>query len=121
MLNIFASLKRVNGNPYVICSERMDGKPINNVAKAWKRICAAAKLEDLHLHDLRHSHASMANGLGYSLPMIGALLGHSQYQTTLRYAHLADTQLRQAAEHISKAIAETKQSAGKVVPFRPRY
>lgn len=120
MLEIFASLKRVNGNAYVICSERMDGKPMNNVAKAWKRICAAAKLEDLHLHDLRHSHASMANSLGYSLPMIGALLGHSQYQTTLRYAHLADTQLRQAAEHISKAIAETKQAAGKVVPFRPR-
>lgn len=119
MLDIFASLKRVEGNPYVICSERMDGKPMNNVAKAWKRICAAAKLEDLHLHDLRHSHASMANSLGYSLPMIGALLGHSQYQTTLRYAHLADTQLRQAAEHISKAIAETKQAAGKVVPFRP--
>jgi integrase len=57
MLEIFASLKRVEGNPYVICSERMDGKPMNNVAKAWKRICAAAKLEDLHLHDLRHSHA----------------------------------------------------------------
>ncbi|MFN9789968.1 MAG: tyrosine-type recombinase/integrase [Holosporales bacterium] len=57
MLDIFASLKRVNGNAYVICSERMDGKPINNVAKAWKRICAAAKLEDIHLHDLRHSHA----------------------------------------------------------------
>jgi integrase len=117
MLEIFASLKRVEGNPYVICSERMDGKPMNNVAKAWKRICAAAKLEDLHLHDLRHSHASMANSLGYSLPMIGALLGHSQYQTTLRYAHLADTQLRQAAEHISKAIAETKGNAGKVIPL----
>ena len=115
MLDIFASLKRVDSNPYVICSERMDGKPMNNVAKAWKRICAAAKLEDLHLHDLRHSHASMANSLGYSLPMIGALLGHSQYQTTLRYAHLADTQLRQAAEHISKAIAETKRNAGKVI------
>jgi integrase len=117
MLEIFASLKRVEGNPYVICSERMDGKPMNNVAKAWKRICEAAKLEDLHLHDLRHSHASMANSLGYSLPMIGALLGHSQYQTTLRYAHLADTQLRQAAEHISKAIAETKGNVGKVIPL----
>ncbi|MFN9791080.1 MAG: tyrosine-type recombinase/integrase, partial [Holosporales bacterium] len=57
MLDIFVSLKRVEGNPYVICSERMDGKPMNNVAKAWKRICTAAKLEDLHLHDLRHSHA----------------------------------------------------------------
>ena len=44
-------------------------------------------------------------------------LGHSQYQTTLRYAHLADTQLRQAAEHISKAIAETKGNAGKVIPL----
>jgi integrase len=120
MLDIFASLKRVDGNPYVICSERMEGQPMNNVAKAWKRICTAAKLEDLHLHDLRHSHASMANSLGYSLPMIGALLGHSQYQTTLRYAHLADTQLRQAAEHISQAIAETQGQAGKVVPLKRR-
>jgi integrase len=135
MLDIFASLKRVDGNPHVICSERMDGKPIQTIAKAWKRICAAAKLEDLHLHDLRHSHAPAvqstadmhearnargANSLGYSLPMIGALLGHSQYQTTLRYAHLADTQLRQAAEHISQAIAETQGRAGKVVPLKRR-
>lgn len=115
MREILNGLKRVQGNPYVICSERLDGRPINNVAKAWKRICEAAKLDGLHLHDLRHSHASMANSLGYSLPMIGALLGHSQYQTTLRYAHLADTQLRQAAEHISQAIAATKQKNGNVI------
>ncbi|MFN7227109.1 MAG: tyrosine-type recombinase/integrase [Holosporales bacterium] len=57
MLEIFASLKRVEGNTYVICSERMDGKPVNNVAKARTPNCAAAKLEYLHLHDVRHSHA----------------------------------------------------------------
>lgn len=74
--------------------------------KPWDRIKRAAGIKtELHLQDLRHSHASVANALGYSLPMIGALLGHTQAQTTLRYAHLATDQLRKAAEDISKAIA----------------
>lgn len=104
--SVLRSLKRIEDNPYVIASERNDGQPVIDIKKPWDRIKKAAGITtELHLHDLRHSHASMANSLGYSLPMIGALLGHSQAQTTLRYAHLASDQLRSAADEISNAIA----------------
>jgi integrase len=103
---VLRGLKRMAGNPYVIVSERNDGRAIADVKKPWHRIKRAAGItSELHLHDLRHSHASMANALGYSLPMIGALLGHTQAQTTLRYAHLATDHLRKAADDISNHIA----------------
>ena len=41
------------------------------------------------IHDIRHDFASRALALGESLPMIGKILGHTQIQTTARYAHLA--------------------------------
>jgi integrase len=56
--------------------------------KPWRRICKAAGLDDVRLHDLRHSFASVGAGAEMGLPMIGKLLGHSQPQTTARYAHL---------------------------------
>jgi len=103
---VLETLMQIEGNPYVVASERNDGLPVTDIKKPWDRIKRAAGItSSLHLHDLRHSHASMANSLGYSMPMIGALLGHTQVQTTLRYAHLASDHLRQAAEDISNAIA----------------
>lgn len=103
---VFNRLRRFDGNPYVVASERCVAQPVIDVKKPWDRIKKAAGItSDLHLHDLRHSHASMANALGYSLGMIGGLLGHTQAQTTLRYAHLASDQLREAAVAISNAIA----------------
>lgn len=103
------SLKPMPGNPYVIVSERCTGKAYTCMKKPWDRIKKAAGIKTpLHLHDLRHSHASVANSLGYSLPMIGALLGHTQAQTTLRYAHLATGHLRKAAEEISARIAASQ-------------
>jgi site-specific recombinase XerD len=59
---------------------------------------------DVRLHDLRHSLASLLVSGGASLPMIGAMLGHSQVQTTQRYAHLYDEPLRAAANHVGNAI-----------------
>lgn len=103
---VLKGLRRIEGNPYVVVSERCSGQTITCTKKAWDRIKKAAGITtELHLHDLRHSHASVANSLGYSLPMIGALLGHTQAQTTLRYAHLATDHLRKAAEDISAKIA----------------
>jgi integrase len=62
-------------------------------------------LADVRIHDLRHSFASGAVALGESLPMIGKLLGHTQVQTTARYAHLAADPVKAAAERVSGNIA----------------
>ncbi|MEL6219764.1 MAG: tyrosine-type recombinase/integrase, partial [Pseudomonadota bacterium] len=63
-----------------------------------------AGLEDVRIHDLRHSFASIGAAGGKSLPIIGALLGHTQPATTQRYAHLADDPLRAAAAEIGEQI-----------------
>ena len=64
-----------------------------------------ANLDDVRLHDLRHTFASVAVMNGMSLPIVGALLGHSKPQTTARYAHLASDPLLEAAELIGRKIA----------------
>jgi site-specific recombinase XerD len=70
----------------------------------WRRIRKRAGLEDLRIHDLRHSFASSAVMMGKSLPMIGKLLGNTQVQTTARYAHLASTPVITAATEVSNNI-----------------
>ena len=85
---------------------RSAGKHIHNLRKPWARICAKAGLDGVRVHDLRHTAASLALGSGSSLAIVGRLLGHSQAQTTLRYAHLeADPALR-AANLIGMSIHE---------------
>ena len=64
-----------------------------------------AGLDDVRLHDLRHSFASVAVSGGASLPIIGALLGHTSSATTQRYAHLHDDPLRALSEAIGGKIA----------------
>ena len=63
-----------------------------------------AWLEDVPIHDLRHSYASRALALGESLAMIGKLLDHTQVQTTARYAHLARDSILDAAARITGSI-----------------
>ena len=55
---------------------------------------------------MRHSFASGGLLVGEGLPMIGKLLGHTQVQTTARYAHLANDSLKAAANRIANRIAE---------------
>ncbi len=63
-----------------------------------RRIRAAAGLQDVRIHDLRHTYASNAVANGMPIQMVGKLLGHTQLQTTMRYAHLADDPVLSAAE-----------------------
>ena len=71
----------------------------------WFAVRARARLEDVRLHDLRHTFASRALALGETLPIIGKLLGHSDIETTARYAHLARESIHEAAEKIAESIA----------------
>lgn len=96
---------RVAGNPYV-CPGRKWASHLVGLPRIWARICENAGLKEVRLHDLRHSFASVGAGAGLGLPMIGALLGHTQAATTQRYAHLAIAPLQDAANLITQHIAE---------------
>jgi integrase len=91
-------------NPFVITGTGATGHLVN-LQKPWYRIRELAGLSGVRVHDLRHSYASLAINAGASLPMVGKLLGHSQPQTTMRYAHLADDPLRRLNNKIGAAIA----------------
>ena len=117
---VLASLPRVPDNAHVIVGAR-PGARLVNLRKPWLRLCKRAGLEPApRLHDLRHTHASLLAAGGASLPMIGALLGHSQAQTTRRYAHLADDRLKAAAEAAGcqAAGAMAGETGGEVLPLR---
>jgi integrase len=83
---------------------RSADKPMINLRKPWVRVCEKAGIEGVRLHDLRHTAASLAVGQGVSLPVIGRLLGHSQAQTTLRYAHVDNNPALAAANLIGSAL-----------------
>ena len=104
-LGVLTNIDRLENNPFVIVGNN-EGQHVTDMQKPWRRIRKSAKLEDVRIHDLRHTFASGAVSMGESLPMIGKLLGHSQPQTTARYAHLADDPVQNAAERISNAIAD---------------
>ncbi len=100
---VLASLPRVHGNPWVIPGKK-PGTHMRNVNDPWEIVRERAGLEDVRLHDLRHSFASRALALGESLPMIGKLLGHTQVETTARYAHLTRDSIKESACRIATSI-----------------
>jgi integrase len=116
------------GSPYVFPGA--DGKPLTDVKRTWLAVCRRAGLAEqterrtrdgklvktadnkpvmtwrstVRIHDLRHTYASVLASQGLSLPIIGALLGHTQPQTTARYAHLLDDPLRAATERVGALV-----------------
>jgi len=110
---VLSAIKREPNNNYVLAGTRPD-KPILSLRKPWQHLCAAAKLEHVRLHDLRHSFASVGAAGGLSLQMIGALLGHTQPATTARYAHLAASPLHDAANAIGAKILAAMMSQPRV-------
>jgi len=103
-LEVLTAVPRIQGNDHVIVGHK-PGASMVNLQKPWRAIRSRAGLDDVRLHDLRHSFASVAAASGLSLPMIGTLLGHTQAATTHRYAHLAADPVRQANDRIGGRIA----------------
>ncbi len=100
------SLPRIGA--YVIASRSAgmpDEKPRADLKKPWAAIAGHAGIDDVHLHDLRHTFASVGAGDGMSLLTIGKLLGHADAATTQRYAHVDVNPARAAANAIAGQIA----------------
>ena len=118
-LEVLENASHVPGNPYV-CFGRKHGGHLIGLQKAWMRIRARAGLDDVRVHDLRHSFASVGVSGGMGLPMVGALLGHRKSATTERYAHLAADPLKEAANEITTKIASAMrgEAGSKVVKLK---
>lgn len=136
-LTLLRGIKKTSTSVYVFPGRSGD-QPLTDIKHSWESVCIKAGLAvqvekrnrygkvvkdkegspvmvwkpDLRVHDLRHSFASLLVSGGASLPMIGAMLGHTQVQTTQRYAHLYDVPLRAAANHVGNTLdAAIKASA----------
>ena len=111
VLDVLASLPRLELNPYIIVGKK-SGQHMVNLRKPWMRIVKRAGIEHVRLHDLRHSFASFAVSSGASLTLIGGQLGHRSIATTQRYAHLSRDPVRQATETTANIIAEALRANG---------
>lgn len=98
-IDLIRTFNRYGNNPYVFVG-KMPGRHFVGIEKAWQRIREKAGLQDVRLHDLRHSFASTGAGLNQSLSILGSVLGHKSTLTTERYAHLADEPRRNAVNQI---------------------
>jgi integrase len=117
-LDLLRKMKRMDGATGPLFPGA-NGKPRVTLRRPWVQICKAAGLSDVftlqgkrrtitkskptfRIHDLRHSFASHLVSNGVSLHIVGKLLGHTQSQTTQRYAHVADQALRDASNRMGE-------------------
>ena len=93
-------------SPFVFPSPLDASRPRGDHLRLWRLIRREADIEDVRLHDLRHSFASHAVMNGVPVPVVSRLLGHSNVRMTLRYAHLGDRDIEAAAERVGQAIGD---------------
>lgn len=105
-VEVLRRIPRIDGNPWVLPGRVEHGR-LTDLQPFWQRVRARAGLVDARIHDLRHTFASVAAVEGKSLLMIGKLLGHTQEQTTRRYAHLAAGTVKAAANDVADLIANS--------------
>lgn len=108
---LLKSITPHNNNPFVFPGEK-PGAHFIGLPNVFRKVRAHAGLEDVTLHTLRHSFASIGVNDGAGLPIIGRLLGHQDTKTTSRYAHIADVPAKGAANSISDKISEAMEGSG---------
>ena len=117
-LEVLASIPRIE--PYIVAGAK-EGESFKNLGRSWIVARAYGGLEDVRLHDLRHSYASLAASRGVSLPIIGKLLGHRVAATTQRYAHLARDVVADINDQLGAAMTaaiEKPPAGGNVVKMK---
>lgn len=123
-VQLLAELPRHGSSPFVFPGP--SGKhPLSNINRPWDAVREAAGMQEVRLHDLRHSFASLGLARGVSLPVLGKLLGHARVSTTERYAHLAKDVVTRAADDVGGrmgellGIGQKPEAAGEVVALPP--
>lgn len=120
VFNVLAKIDRQEDCAFVLPAVRGEGS-FGGLPRAWGRIMARAKLEDVTAHTLRHSFASVAGDIGFSEPTIAAMIGHSAGSVTGRYIHHLDSVLVAAADKVARSIHAMMTGAeGKVVKLPAR-
>jgi integrase len=94
----------VGGSHYVFVNPRT-GTRYQSFYAAWYEARDRAGLEDVRIHDLRHTYASLLVNKGVSLYEVQTLLGHSSIQMTQRYAHLAPDLLHSRAQIVGDIVS----------------
>jgi len=103
-IDLLGRIPRPKGRIFLFENPKTRG-PITTIKHAWQTARAAAGLEDVHIHDLRHSAASFMINAGIDLYAVGKVLGHANAQSTERYSHVADSRLQAAVEAGAKQQA----------------
>lgn len=92
---------------------------LKEIKRVWYAVRLAAGLEDVRLHDLRHSYGSVSAIGGDSLLITRSLLGYRNISTTQRYAHLSDDPVKAAADRAASSIDSMLRGASTpVTPLR---
>jgi integrase len=102
-LHVLKQVPRENHSAWVFSNPKT-GLPFVTIFTSWNTARTSVGLGDVRMHDLRHSFASLLINSGRSLYEVQKLLGHTQVQTTQRYAHLAPQTLLQASNEATKAL-----------------
>ena len=114
VLHLLAGVPRFDGCQYVFANPKTL-KPYVSIFTSWDTARTSVGLEDVRLHDLRHSFASFLVNSGRSIYEVQKILGHTQIKTTQRYAHLSQDSLLAAANEVSKAMPILMALPSKVV------
>ncbi len=100
--DVLENLPRSSGHVFPVANRRTPWAWLDGF---WLKVRMEAELDDVRLHDLRHSYASMALLSGESVRIVGRLLGHEKASTTLKYMHMSDTTVQRAIEGLAPVLS----------------
>ncbi|MFP5260880.1 MAG: tyrosine-type recombinase/integrase [Blastocatellia bacterium] len=92
-------------NEYLFTNPKT-GTRYKDIKAAWHNACRRAGIDNLRIHDLRHTFGTRAADAGVALVAIGKVMGHASIQTTMRYAHATDEGKRRAVQALERKPAE---------------
>jgi len=104
---LMATLKKLHETAegeYVFHGRFKDGKPPIDVRKSFAAALKKAGIEDFRFHDLRHTFCSQLVASGVDIYTVMELAGHRSIKMTMRYAHLAPGQKKDAVEILARKM-----------------